>query len=389
MSKTIRVGILGCGGIFNAHATPLKTFQDEKLCKVVAVAESNPERRKVILERFGPDTLIFSDYREVLALPEIEAVDILLPHHLHMPATIAAAEAGKHILVEKVMARNVYECDQMIAACEKAGVSLTICHDRRYHGEWQALKEIVDSGVLGEIFFWKMDHNQDVTFSENTWMYSRDSLGGGAIMSCLTHQIDALRWYGGEVESVTCMSTTRPERMEGEFAGVVLAKMKSGALAELSINWWTRSNKGDNSLWYEMVQVCGSRGEAYRMNGRGTFIKLHEANDEEIGRYGNAVLENFVPVEAGSWGGHHGCIREWLGSLRGESAGIVTSGRECRGTVEVAEAAYLSEASGEVVKLPIPARAWRSSDSSKTKKSVSGTPSAPQYHVDMGSERKD
>lgn len=389
MSKTIPVGILGCGGIFNAHATPLKTFQDEKLCKVVAVAESNPERRGGILERFGPDTLIFSDYREVLALPEIEAVDILLPHHLHMPATIAAAEAGKHVLVEKVMARNVYECDQMIAACEKAGVSLTICHDRRYHGEWQALKEIVDSGVLGEILFWKMDHNQDVTFSENTWMYSRDSLGGGAIMSCLTHQIDALRWYGGEVESVTCMSNTRPERMEGEFAGVVLAKMKSGALAELSINWWTRSNKGDNSLWYEMVQVCGSRGEAYRMNGRGTFVKLHEANDEAIGRYGNAVLENFVPVEAGSWGGHHGCIREWLGSLRGESAGIVTSGRECRGTVEVAEAAYLSEASGEVVKLPIPAREWRSSDSSKTKRSVSGAPSTPQYHVDMGSERKD
>ena len=107
-----------------------------------------------------------------------------------------------------------------------------------------ALKEIVDSGVLGEIFFWKLDHNQDVIFPEGSWVRTKDGIGGGAIMSCLTHQIDALRWYGGEVESVTCMTKVLPQRMEGELLGVMAAKMASGALAELSINWWTRSHRG-------------------------------------------------------------------------------------------------------------------------------------------------
>jgi UDP-N-acetyl-2-amino-2-deoxyglucuronate dehydrogenase len=121
---------------------------------------------------------------------------------------------------------------------------LTICHDRRYNGEWMALKNIIESGVLGDIFFWKLDHNQDVVLPPTSWAHWKDGIGGGCIMSCLTHQIDGLRWYGGEVESVTCLSAERPERMQGEFAGILAAKMKSGALAELSINWWTRSNYG-------------------------------------------------------------------------------------------------------------------------------------------------
>ena len=81
------------------------------------------------------------------------------------------------------------------------------------------------------------------------------------------------------MKSVACMTVARPERMEGEFAGTVLARMRSGALAELSINWWTKSNSGENALWYERVQVCGTRGEAYHMNNRGTFVRLHDASN--------------------------------------------------------------------------------------------------------------
>jgi predicted dehydrogenase len=226
-----------------------------------------------------------------------------------------------------------------------------------------ALKEIVDSGVLGDIFFWKLDHNQDVIFPEDSWARTRDGIGGGAIMSCLTHQIDALRWYGGEVESVTCMTKVMPQRMEGETLGVMVAKMASGALAELSINWWTRSHRGANCLWYEMVQVCGTKGEAYRMSGRGTYVKLHdESNSQAVSRYGKESLQDFVEVECGKWNGHQRCIAEWVKSLRGEESEIVTSGRESRRTVEVAEAAYRSVETGKTVTLPIKPRRWIDSD---------------------------
>jgi predicted dehydrogenase len=222
-----------------------------------------------------------------------------------------------------------------------------------------ALKKIVDSGVLGEVFLWRLDHNQDVAPPSGHWIRSREAVGGGAIMSCLIHQIDALRWYGGEVKSVACMTHARPERMEGEFAGTVLAHMKSGALAELSINWWTKSGSGENALWYERVQVCGTRGEAYYLNNRGTFIRLHDPSDRTaIARYGEAALKGFVKVESGNWPGHPRCIEEWVKNLRGEPSLVTTGGRECRGTVEVAEAAYLAEGSGRVVELPIEPRRW-------------------------------
>lgn len=381
----LKVGILGGGGILGAHAPGF--MKQTEHCTVAVVAEANPGRDSEIRRMLGPDVRIVRDYHEVLEMPEIVGVDILLPHHLHLPATVAAAKAGKHVLVEKVMARNIWECDRMIAACDKAKVTLTVCHDRRYHGEWMALKEIVDSGVLGDVFFWKLDHNQNVVMPPTSWAHWKDGLGGGCIMSCLTHQIDGLRWYAGEFASVTCMTCERPERMQGEFLGVVTGKLKSGALAELSINWWTKSNQGENRLWYEMVQACGTKGEAYRMDGRGTYIRLHDKSDTAaVAKYGEAALNGFVKVECGAWGGHQLCIEEWLKLLRGEPAAIRTSGRDCRGTVEVAEAAYRSVTSGRTVSLPIKPRPWKTVGMPDN---LAGIVAARQvsYHVDTGAKR--
>jgi len=382
MAEKVRVGILGGGGIVGAHAPAFTKVADR--CEVVAVAEMNPDRDDTLRRLFGPDIRIVRDYREVLAMPEVQGVDILLPHHLHMPATIDAARAGKHVLVEKVMGRNVWECDRMIEACDAAGVSLTICHDRRYNGEWMALKDLIDAGLLGEVFFWKLDHNQDVVMPPTSWAHWKDGIGGGCIMSCLTHQIDGLRWYGGEIDAVTCLTAVRPDRMQGEFAGIVAAKMHSGALAELSINWWTRSNTGDNCLWYEMVQACGTKGEAYRMSGRGTFLRLHEADDAAIAKYGPEVMQGFVQVESGAWGGHERCIAEWVSLLQGKPANITTSGRVCRGTVEVAEAAYRSVEDGRTITLPIEPREWQPVGMPEELQGVAT--SLASYHVDMGSK---
>jgi len=170
-----------------------------------------------------------------------------------------------------------------------------------------------------------------------------------------------VKWIAlaSEVDSVTCMTRVMPQRMEGETLGVMIARMASGALAELSINWWTRSHQGKNCLWYEMVQVCGTKGEAYRMSGKGTFIKLHdESNSEAISHYGKEALQDFIKVECGEWTGHQRCIAEWVKSLRGEKANIVTSGAQGRSTVEVAEAAYRSVETGTTIKLPIKPVEW-------------------------------
>lgn len=357
--KKIRVGILGAGMVLGAHALGFAKVRDK--CTVVAVAKAHPEKAEEIHKFFGGDIRIEKDYRRILAMEDIDAVDILLPHDMHMPATIEAAKAGKHVLVEKVMARNIYECDRMIESCEKAGVTLTVCHDRRYHPNWMAFKKILDANLLGEIYSWKLEHNQYLVFPKDHWARSYDCLGGGAIMGCLTHQIDGLRWFGGEVDSVTCMGKVIPERMEGEFIGAILAKMKSGALAELSINWTTKS---EMEIRGEFEHAVGQKGEIYRQHSKGTCLKLYEKNirENEFIDENTRSKSGFARVKTGRWNGHESgherCIAEWVKLLRGEDACITTSGRDVRGTVEVAEAAYLSERTGKVIHLPIEAKPW-------------------------------
>ena len=360
MTGKLNVAILGGGGILTAHAPGFTRLPD--LCEVVAVAEPDHSQHDRIRELLEKDVPIYDSYDEVLELPNLHAVDIILPHHLHLDATLKAAARGLHVLCEKVMARNVYECRQMIDACEKAGVALVITHDRRYAGDWVTLKKIVDSGDLGEILFWKMEHNQNVIFPENAWVRHVDQLGGGAIMSCLTHQIDALRWYGGEIDQIACMSIIEKERMAGEVIGTVSAKMSSGALALLSINWYTQSHDWSgnvkNGLWYEFNHVTGTKGEAYFMHGKGTFLKLHDSPGE-VFSYDMQGSGDFVKVEPEiSITGHQKCIEEFVKEARGEKATILTPGTDTIKTVEVAEAAYISEATGQFVKLPIKPTPW-------------------------------
>lgn len=358
MQKPIRVGVLGCGWILEAHANGFRAADDR--CRIVAVTARSEAAERRARALLGPDVACHADWRDVLRRTDLDAVDILLPHDLHLPATLAAAKAGLHVMVEKVMARNIHECDRMLAACAKAGVTLTVTHDRRYHPEWMALKQLLDSGLLGDITHWKLEHNQDLLLPPGSWIRDRNQLGGGAIMSCLTHQLDALRWYAGEAARVTCLQKVVPERMEGEIIGTVLAEMQSGALAQCTINWMTRSGGVQNGLWPELIHATGRDGEAYYMTGRGLFAMLRE-RPERLQPYaaGPVSAGGFTRLQAGNWEKHERCLGEWFKLLCGEPAELSTTGADSRRTVELAEAAYRAAASGRTVALPIKPRPWR------------------------------
>jgi UDP-N-acetyl-2-amino-2-deoxyglucuronate dehydrogenase len=370
MSKKLRVAIMGGGGILGQHAPGFTKMAD--LSEVVAVAESDESQHNRIRKLLkNPKLQIYKNYEELYGLDNIDAVDIILPHSLHMDATIRSAKRGWHVLVEKVMARNIWECQQMIDACEEAGVMLMVCHDRRYAGDWVALKRVIETGVLGKILFWKLEHNQDVLVPEGTWIRSKDMIGGGAIMSCLTHQIDALRWMGGEIREVNSMTLTEPHRMEGECIGIVNAKMDSGSLALLSINWHTQSNDSRKfPLWYEFIHVTGTKGEAYFMQGRdknnGTFIKLRtpKSHIKEFVKEGTSFVldkdnNDFVKVKHDqNESGHVKCIEEFVKAARGEDAEVLTYGVDTIKTVEVAEAAYIADTQKKTITLPISGTPW-------------------------------
>ena len=350
----IKLGIFGAGSILDAYAPAISANSD--VCEVKAIAVASIEKESArVREKLGDDVEIFEGYQELLDNADIDAVIVNLPHDLHAPATIAAAKAGKNVLCEKVMARTAEECKSMVAACEEAGVSLVIGHDRRYFPDWYSLKKLIESGRLGKILFYKLEHNQNVIFPKDSWVFPAERLGGGAIMSCLTHQIDALRWFEGEIDTVCCMSVTLPDRMEGESIGAMTAMMKSGALALLSINWATTSHRTANGLWYEFIHVCGTDGEAYFMSDKGTFFKIHDESDKAIFEYAlpqtDTAFERIHPQS--DMVPHTFMVTEWLKHLRGQESDIRTYGQDIVNTVEAAQAAYIARDTGTYVKLPL------------------------------------
>ena len=336
----VRIGLIGAGGISRAHIPGFLACRDR--AEVTAIADPNDEAARRAQQALGGGAL-YGDWRALLERADVDAVDICLPHDLHEPVAVAAAERGKHVLVEKPIARTLAEADAMLAAAERAGVILMVCHDRRYHPAFVRIKELLDAGAIGRPLLFRLDHNQEIRLTPDHWIFQKERLGGGAIVSCLTHQFDLLRWYGGDVAQVGCLSLTEPERMEGEIVGVVPLRFASGALGDAVLNWHVRGTLPTlpGGLWYELVWLSGTGGNLHNLHG--LHLLRHDRGEE-----GYAA----VAVPEGS--GHVGAIAHFVDCVR-EGRTPLTDGYEGRAALELAVAAYASEASGRFVDLP-PAR---------------------------------
>ena len=144
----MRFAIIGIGNIAPIHAAAIRGVSGAEL---VAVATRQEDRGRVFAAEHGGTW--YADYRELLAQAQADVVTICTPHDLHAPMTLAAAEAGVHVLCEKPMARNTAECDAMIAACDRAGVTLGVVFQSRYERLSLSLKDALDSGRLGRLLW--------------------------------------------------------------------------------------------------------------------------------------------------------------------------------------------------------------------------------------------
>ena len=334
----VRVGLIGAGGISRAHIPGFLAYREH--ATVTAIADTRLDAAREARHTLGGGDL-YIDWRELLDRADVDAVDICLPHDLHEQVAVAAAERGKHILVEKPIARTLAEADAMLTAAERAGVTLMVCHDRRYHPAFARIKELLDAGVIGRPLCLRLDHNQNIQLTPDHWIFQKERLGGGAIMSCLTHQFDLMRWYGGEVAQVGCLSLTEPERMDGEIIGVVPLRFASGAIGDALINWHVQATLPTlpNGLWYEMVWLSGTEGNLHNLQG----IHLFQHKRAADGYVSFAVPEGT---------GHVGAIAHFIDCVR-EGRTPLTNGHEGRAALEIAMAAYASEASGCFIDLPM------------------------------------
>lgn len=149
----LQVAVTGCGGIANQKHFPALTGQKDK-CDIAAVCDIIPERAAAAAEKYGaPGCQVTTDYKEVMANPDIDVVHVCTPNVAHCPITVAAFEAGKHVMCEKPMAATTADARKMMDAWKKSGKKFTVGYQNRFRTDSQALKRACDEGKLGDIYF--------------------------------------------------------------------------------------------------------------------------------------------------------------------------------------------------------------------------------------------
>ncbi len=307
MKKTdspIRIGIIGCGWAASAHGRGYSQLPD--LFNVAVVCDPDETAAGSLGRDLSADA-VETDWQRVVDEPEVDAVDICLPHHLHHPVAVAAARVGKHVLTEKPLARTVEEGREMVRAAEEADVHLMVAFNERFNWHIRTMKRIVDEGRIGKVYMVRTDHNQNVRFAEKAWFKSREFAGGGALIGSGVHMLDLLRWFGGEASEVFCTTHYMPDRLEGEVAAGVVVTYRDGGIGTLDIMWAAQAEP-----WYQFLVVYGSEGRATTLGGDitvatssgvETIAVPDDAPDcfaEEIGHFGNCCVSGETPLTVGS-----------------------------------------------------------------------------------------
>ena len=257
--KKVGLGLIGLGYIGKVHLR-----HSLKIANSRVVAVSDLSRKALKEARKAGVKRTFTKYEQLLKDPEIDAVIIALPTHLHLQCAKQVAEAKKHIFLEKPIARNVAEAKEIISAVKKNSVKLMIGYPLRFNTEFCNLKEKIKSGVLGDVevayasyiscgpFFHRAEGYAPSPVPE--WWFKKELTGGGALIDLGSHMINLLRSYFGEIIEIKSHLSHR-FNMDLEDHAICLAKFESETLAVISVGWFSQE--------YQLkVELLGSVGHA-------------------------------------------------------------------------------------------------------------------------------
>lgn len=308
MSK-VRWGLIGCGDIARKRVAP--ALRDLPNVEFVAVNRAQSELAAAFADEFGARKW-YADWRELLADPAIEAVYIATPVHLHAEQTIAAAEAGKHVLCEKPMALNVEECDRMIATSNANGVKLGLAYYRHFYPVLARVKELLAAGTIGKpilaqinAFEWNAMPPGDARY----WFFTKALSGGGPMMDFGCHRIEVLTNIFGTIVEVKAFTDNLFFSREVEDTSAAFFKFASGVRATLTVTHAafesqdtldifgtqgslhiTKLNQGD-------LRIVTADGERHEQHPPHANIQLPSIADMT-----EAILTNRAPLVSGEIG---------------------------------------------------------------------------------------
>ncbi len=232
------LGLIGCGGIArSAHLPAMAQLADRVVLR--ATADVDASSAEAAAAPWGATP--FTDYRAVLARPDIQAVVIATPEYLHAEQVEAAAAAGKHVLCEKPIAPSLAEADRMIAACRAAGVNLLIGHSRRFTRRYMEIKAALDRGDIGPVRLLRENERRSRAIPQVWWTPAHwtgnPQISGGAPMMNAIHETDLLRWFTGqEAAAVQAEINTTIEGNVGVIDFISLTvRFRDGAIGSAEV----------------------------------------------------------------------------------------------------------------------------------------------------------
>jgi len=351
-STPIRVGMISWAHVhaeFRARA--LAELPD---VEVVAIADDDAERGRAAAGRFGVSDF-HRDWRELVARDDLDLVMVHSENARHVDQVIAVAESGKHVFCEKPIATRVEDARAMVEAVRAAGVDGTAAFVSRFSQEAGRVREIVDSGVLGETLLTRsligLAGIAEIGCPPDMveWMTDPHLGGGGAWIDEGSHGVDLLRWLVGDIAEVSAMSANRAKPgLDGEDVAVATVRYRNGALGEISTVWSLAADIGMRN-WLEIYGTTGSL--IMRATDPFPRVELYRADDDP--RFRGWTVPHIEPAAAEphdytSWPPHvHHYKREVASYVQRVRAGrrpfgpTLEDGLAC---LEVIEAGYRSAA---------------------------------------------
>lgn len=333
---TLKFAIVGCGRIGRRHAEILGERQIDG-AELVGVCDIDPERAAAFGERHGVPA--FTDYHEMMRTlgDGVDVVSILTPSGMHARHTIDLAPYGKHVVVEKPMALTLSDADEMILACDRAGVKLFVVKQNRFNLPVQKLREAVEQDRFGRLVMgtvrvrWcRTQEYYDQDEWRGTWEFD-----GGVFANQASHHVDLLEWMMGPVESVVAKASTALVDIETEDTGIVLLRFANGALGVIEATTATRPTDLEGS-----ISILGENGTVeiggFAVNEMRVWNFTDERSDDAD------VMERYRENPPNVYGfGHTRYLEHVVDCLHNDTAALV-DGLEGRRSLELLSAIYES-----------------------------------------------
>jgi predicted dehydrogenase len=273
-SPTIRIAFLGCGRIAQAHWRGVQSHAPQ--LEVTAAIDVDPVRATEMAKQTGAQP--FASLEAALEQGDFDAVDIMLPHHLHEDAAVRAFSAGKHVVLEKPMATTLEACDRILAAAKEAGTVFMIAEQSQYWPAAVKVQQLIREGAIGEIITAEAFFGGKVgsSWGADAWRYNRAITGGGICIDGGLHWMRPLRMWLGEIDEVVAILGYPLTEMEGESLSHAIFRFKSGKHAA-----YKALRAGSITAPSEDFRVTGTEGILVVEKGREGRVLLYNRDHRE------------------------------------------------------------------------------------------------------------